>query len=66
MTEQLELNLLPEPPAETPVVRIRNAGVIRSNMDIDHLMNAVDRIGMKHHDSMPMIDAFGDFDEYGY
>jgi hypothetical protein len=64
--EQLEFDIVKKPKPEPKPrfkMRVRGAGVIRSNMDIGHLMAHVDRIGMKHHD-IPIMDST--FDDYGY
>lgn len=79
MNEQLEFPLPPKdeiPKQDTGLhIRLRAMGKIRDNMDTEHLMRYLDRVALKHHDSIPEIDKLmnelgvgeaEDFDEYDY
>ena len=54
--------------ARPPKVRVKAAGVIRDNFDTGKLMRWLDKVALKHHDSLPVLDVddYDEFDEYGY
>lgn len=67
MSDQTEFDFMPDQPEQvTPALRVTGVGVIRDNLDIDHLMGRLDRIGLKHHDCALDMSTDIEADEFGY